>query len=585
MTWVLRDSARFLHERDEIEKLLKDSSWLKGAIWRVDQGLTVQVDLDLEVYGTTYAVTLTYPDLFPETPAYIRPRDSNELWSGHQYGRGGVLCLEWRADNWESCITGADLIRSAYKLLATEQHPEQPAEVASVHELTIGQELRTSENRFVTTGEFVSLVNSSAIPITRRLRTSTIFHNRIAVGFVSRFEQDDSMKEISDLPKGISSRSPLFAWRREGNLFKHELFDQPRCIGSMDELRNAIQAAGFVDHVGLIQEPGDRFVLLVGTRPESLRVFGLSNDETPSFNEYAVLAPEQAIQRLPPEHEHLRGVRVGVVGLGSLGSKIAISLGRSGVRRFLLIDDDIFMPGNVCRHELSWESVGVHKVQAISEALTLIAPSMDVDVRVHRIAGQESAMAAATALKDLASCDLLIDATANPQVFLRLAAIARVSRRPMCWGEVFAGGFGGLIARARPDLDPHPAAVRAAILRYFETLPSAPYKTAEDYNLVGSETAIAYDAEIEQIAAAVTRLALDVLLKQNPGIFPYSAYLIGLRKGWVFLEPFDTQPIEVTGEGWGSNNPNCLEEDRREAIKILLSILTGEQNGEADSAA
>ena len=103
---------------------------------------------------------------------------------------------------------------------------------------------------------------------------------------------------------------------------------------------------------------------------------------------------------------------------------------------------------------------------------------MDIDVRLHRVAGQESGLAAATVLKDLTSCDLVIDATANPQVFLRLAAVARVSRCPMCWGEVFAGGFGGIVARARPDLDPHPVAVRAAILRHLDTLPPAPFQRA-----------------------------------------------------------------------------------------------------------
>ena len=69
---------------------------------------------------------------------------------------------------------------------------------------------------------------------------------------------------------------------------------------------------------------------------------------------------------------------------------------------------------------------------------------MNIEVKLHRVAGQESAMIAASTLKDLTGCDLLIDATANAEVFLRLAAVAKVARRAMCWGEVFAGGFGGL---------------------------------------------------------------------------------------------------------------------------------------------
>ena len=109
------------------------------------------------------------------------------------------------------------------------------------------------------------------------------------------------------------------------------------------------------------------------------------------------------------------------------------------------------------RHELSWEYVGVHKVEAVHEALTLIAPGVQVDTQITRVVGQESALAAATTLKNLSNCDLLIDATANPEVFLSLAAIAKQYRKPLCWGEVFAGGYGGLIACARPVRDPNPS--------------------------------------------------------------------------------------------------------------------------------
>jgi hypothetical protein len=145
-------------------------------------------------------------------------------------------------------------------------------------------------------------------------------------------------------------------------------------------------------------------------------------------------------------------------------------LPRSGCRKFLLVDDDIFLPENICRNELSWDSVGVHKAQAVQEALSLIAAGIDVDVRVHRLAGQESSLRAASVLKAVSACDIIIDASAKPGVFTLLAAVAKTNRRPMCWGEVFAGGIGGLIARANPDSGPNPLAVRNGILSHLATL-------------------------------------------------------------------------------------------------------------------
>lgn len=581
MNWALRDPVRFLHERDELEKLLKEAPWVKGCAWRLDATCTIEAEIDLEIHGTLYAMKLTYPDLFPETPADVRPRDPTQHLSGHQYG-GGSLCLEWRADNWDSRVTGAELIRSAYKLLSTERNPDQPAEVASAHQATLGQQLRTTERRFVCTPELMSLLASCTDLAIRPVRTCTILHKNATVAFVSRFEQGDSMQDVADLPKGLSALGPLFNWRRDGYVFKSEFFDHHPLSPSPDELANAVEGAGFFSQLMPLREPGDRLVLLVGRQPESLQVFGISGGENPTLEEYCVLLPEESIQRLPQEHEQLQEIRLGIIGLGSLGSKIAVSLARSGVRKFLLIDDDVLVPGNICRHELSWGAVGVHKAEAIREALTLIAPKMDIQVRLHRVAGQESAMSAATALKDLASCDLLIDATANPSVFLRLAAVAKMSRRPLCWGEVFAGGFGGLIARARPDIDPHPIAVRSAILRHLATLPPAPHQRAKNYDIRGEEPAVAYDSDVSQIAVALTRFALDAALQNNPSDFPYSAYLIGLRQEWIFSQPFDTQPIEVIGEGWGAiPDSSNSDQNRIEALKALLQMPTATEGQDA----
>ena len=198
----------------------------------------------------------------------------------------------------------------------------------------------------------------------------------------------------------------------------------------------------------------------------------------------------------------------------------------------------------------------------------------------------ESALVAAAALKDLASCDVLIDATANPSVFLRLASIAKTHRRPLCWGELFAGGIGGMIIRARPDVDPNPAAVRASVLHHLEQLPPAPYQQARGYDIEDQQPLIAYDSDVGQIASALTRFALDTALQRNPSDFPYAAYLIGLRKAWIFSQPFDTHPIEVCGAGWESeSDPSVVDNDRKEAIQVLLEIAVKGHRADTDSPA
>src|SRR5690606_29956851 len=80
--------------------------------------------------------------------------------------------------------------------------------------------------------------------------------------------------------------------------------------------------------------------------------------------------------------------------------------------------------------------------------------------------GQESSTSTESALQDLAECDLIIDATADPQIFNLCASISRSHKKSYIWGEVFGGGIGGLICRARPELDPPPHSSRRQIANW-----------------------------------------------------------------------------------------------------------------------
>ena len=68
--------------------------------------------------------------------------------------------------------------------------------------------------------------------------------------------------------------------------------------------------------------------------------------------------------------------RVGIVGLGSLGSKIATTLARAGVGRFELVDGEILHSGNLERHDADWRDVGRHKSELMAHRLRLIHPGV-----------------------------------------------------------------------------------------------------------------------------------------------------------------------------------------------------------------
>ncbi len=128
----------------------------------------------------------------------------------------------------------------------------------------------------------------------------------------------------------------------------------------------------------------------------------------------------------------------------------------------------------------------------------------------------------------------------------------------MIWVEVFAGGIGGIVARARPDIDPVPLAARSQIEVWCNDQGVDWIRPEEVGRYDGrdgeGEPLIAEDAEISIMAGHATRFASDILARPEASVFPFSAYVVGFSSEWLFNEPFDTRPIDFRPDGeWGGS--------------------------------
>jgi molybdopterin/thiamine biosynthesis adenylyltransferase len=283
-------------------------------------------------------------------------------------------------------------------------------------------------------------------------------------------------------------------------------------------------------------------------------------------------------ERLPETYSVLRDKRVGIVGCGALGSKIAASLARSGIRAFVLVDDDIFKPGNLIRHDLDVGSLGAHKTEALAARLIAITPGVSVSARRVLLGGQESSGSTASVLDELSTCHILIDATADPQAFNFVASVATSHLCPMLWAEIYAGGIGGFVARLRPTAEPPPHFARRQYLAWCRAQGIPWHGEDRDYGARGiaDVTLIADDSDVSVIAAHTSRMAIDLLVRPDDSAFPHSAYLIGLTKQWIFSEPFDTHPFDFAPEGeW---TPQISPERTEEAIAFMSSFLKFDGN-------
>jgi hypothetical protein len=282
-----------------------------------------------------------------------------------------------------------------------------------------------------------------------------------------------------------------------------------------------------------------------------------------------------------PEAKEISHKSIGIVGVGSAGSKIAISIARMGARKFYLVDHDVLLPENIQRHALDWQSVIQHKVDAMAVAIGRVAAEARVEVCRLHLAGQESNASVSGALDKLAECDVIVDATANPKAFNLLAAVARTAGKPMIWLEVYGGGIGGMVARSRPRVDPIPQVMRNAYLQYCTNNPDPVVsKTIGKYvtETADGDALIASDADISIIAHHAARFIPDCFVTPDSSKFPSSMYLVGLTKAWVFEAPFVNIPISMASystDGWNDGKNEGL---KLGSAEFLLGLIQKREN-------
>lgn len=568
MIWWASQPRRARAESVGIAELEERSDWLRGVSWRIGNDARLIADFEILHLGDAVALTITYPSFFPNMPPQVTPRGDIRL-SDHQYGAGGELCLEFRPDNWEPDMTGAMMIESAHRLLAGENPaPAVQDEVASAHRMTLGQEIRNADFRLVLSADAKAQLSVLPYFSLIELVIEELFHADHWMAFPKRLGSTEA--PIWTKPKGVTGMRD-----RVGYAIRFPDETEVPIAAKYAFMKTLFEAAKVQPPLDALEASSQELPLLIIHR-DRFRLISLSSGTGErAVYDYRMLELPEDGPRLSGEYIKLSEKSVAIVGCGSVGSKIAISLTRAGVTSFVLVDGDVLFPGNLVRNELDMRSIGLNKPDALAARIKEINPNAKVTARRLTLGGQESSASTDAALQKIASADLIIDATADPQIFNMCGAVARIEKKLFLWGEVFEGGIGGLIARVRPDRDPPPHLARRQIASWCEDqdVPWTHGNTGHQYALsIDAEKPplMADDADVSVIAAHMARMAIDSLLRSESA-FPQSAYAIGMSDQWIFAAPFDVWPIELRMDGeWGVRKDDNLEEEFSALTKQLF---------------
>lgn len=246
----------------------------------------------------------------------------------------------------------------------------------------------------------------------------------------------------------------------------------------------------------------------------------------------------------------LAGKRVGVIGLGSGGSFVALSLAMSGVGKLVLVDDDILDASNIVRHVADQRDIGRFKAQVVADLVHERNPQAEVSVIIGRIESH---------LDALDNLDLLIVGVdgEGPKYAINQACLAR--GLVAIYAGVYERGEGGDVCIIRPYDGPC-YACWAAELRDGLVDPRADQEL--DYGMIDEDGTLEAEPglwlDVVRVACAQGDMALSTLLRGTDVQKPLPGNTVVVAN--TMLEVIDGQHTLPYSAVWVNieRDPNCL---------------------------
>ncbi|MFQ3646606.1 MAG: ThiF family adenylyltransferase [Anaerolineae bacterium] len=208
--------------------------------------------------------------------------------------------------------------------------------------------------------------------------------------------------------------------------------------------------------------------------------------------------------------QRLRESHVGVVGVGSGGGFVALSLAMSGVGHFTLVDDDIIEEANITRHVADRRYIGQNKAAAVADLILQRNPQATVTVIEGRIEQHMDA---------LDGLDLLVVGVdgENAKYLINEACLKR--RVTAVYAGVYERGEGGDVVIIRPYDGPCYACWSAEV-RGSAAVRVDPATQQLDYGMIGAQGTLEAEPglwiHVVKVASVQTDIVLNELLRGTP---------------------------------------------------------------------
>ncbi len=143
-----------------------------------------------------------------------------------------------------------------------------------------------------------------------------------------------------------------------------------------------------------------------------------------------------ALRHTPEIQRIIQTSTVGIMGLGGLGSMVAVALARMGIGRLLLADFDVVEPTNLNRQYFFLDQVGSPKTKAMAANLARINPFVELELLQQRLD-------AAAIKKHFSKVDVLVECFDDPVMKADAFRLALTDMKPIRYvGASGVAGYG-----------------------------------------------------------------------------------------------------------------------------------------------
>lgn len=250
------------------------------------------------------------------------------------------------------------------------------------------------------------------------------------------------------------------------------------------------------------------------------------------------------------EIKELSSKRVAIVGLGSLGSTIAVELAKAGVGELLLFDPDTLEPHNICRHQANIEYLGMPKVDAVEVLLRMINPEIKVEKYKMDVTTPSSQEIFEREITER-SMDMIICTTDTDDSRLYVNDVGLIHGIPVLQVGLHERADSGIIQLVVKGSGACYACHRELILmESAKRSETVAYSEAKDVRDITIQPGLS--AQINAVAALAACVAIDFLTYGNVFENKVNAILYVLK---------DRESSRLKPELckiWAEKNPNCM---------------------------